>query len=206
MASETASRDHPMKDEQPAESQEQDGVSRLEFEKEKWRADVGLRRIELRFRERELDLKTREQDRLAVEANRSRWASPLFLGVVAACIAAGGGAIASLLNGRSAQETERLKAESARILEAIKAGDPEKTKNNLRFLVATGLISEASGARIETYISHQPLNSGPFLPSVIDVNPARLIPEINALSELVPRAPRQGLPNASPSRDPAQER
>jgi hypothetical protein len=133
---------------------------------------------------RELDLKAQEQDRLAMEAKRSRLWNPLFLGVVAAVIAATGGAVTSVLNGIATTRSELLKAESARVLEAIKAGDSEKAKENLRFLAGTGLIEAATATKIQAYLANQPTGVGPFLPVSIDSNPARLKREIDVLSRL----------------------
>jgi hypothetical protein len=151
---------------------------------EKWRKEIEWHEVELRLKERELDLKAQEQDRLAMEAKRSRLWNPLFLGVVAAVIAATGGAATSILNGVATTRTELLKAESARIFEAIKAGDSEKAKENLRFLAAVGLIEAATATKIQAYLDIQPTGAGPFLPASIDSNPVRLKREIDVLSRL----------------------
>lgn len=133
-------------------------AAQTDFEREKWEAELDLRR-------RELDLKEREEARLASESRRSRWWNPLFIAIVGATIAALGSVFVTWLNGTSSEETETIKAESARILEAIKANDTEKAKQNLRFLLATGLISEPTASKIKTYLDHQPAGQGPSLPT-----------------------------------------
>jgi hypothetical protein len=142
-----------------------------DFEREKWQTEV-------EFRRREFDLREREQERLAAEAERSRWWNPLFIAIVGATIAAAGGAVASWLNGNAAQQAEAFRAESARILEAIKANDPDKAKENLRFLVATGLVSGPTAGKVKDYLDKQPAGRGPFLPSAfgpsIDVETMKL--------------------------------
>src|SRR4051794_1441434 len=112
----------------------------MDFEREKWQTEV-------EFRQRELDLREREQDRLAAETRRSRWWNPLFIAIVGATIAAIGGAVVSWLNGTAIQQAESFKAESVRILEAIKTNDPDKAKENLRFLVAAGLNSDPTAGK-----------------------------------------------------------
>lgn len=129
-----------------------------DFEREKWQAELELRR-------RELDIKEREQTRLALEAKRSRWWNPLFIAIVGATIAAAGSVFVSWVNGVASQQAEAVKGESARILEAIKATDTEKAKGNLRFMVAAGLISEPIASKIQEYLTEQPAGQGPVLPS-----------------------------------------
>jgi hypothetical protein len=92
-----------------------------DFEQQKWREEMEIRR-------QELALKDRTESRLAAEAERSRWLNPLFIAIIAATIAAIGNLGVSWWNGRKSQQAEQLRAESARILEAIKTGDVEKAK------------------------------------------------------------------------------
>ena len=129
-----------------------------DFERQKWQTDVDLRR-------QELAIKEQEQSRLAVEAVRSRWWNPLVIAIVGATIAAFGSIVVSWWNGRVSQQTESLKAESARIIEAIKAPDLEKAKENLRFLLAAGLIGNPVAANVKKYLDSQPPGRGPLLSS-----------------------------------------
>jgi hypothetical protein len=142
--------------------QEQARVASKDFEREKWDTDTALRG-------RELDLKEKEHDRLVREAKTSRWWNPLVIAIIGATIAAAGSVYVSWNNGSATQQAENLKAESARILEAIKANDPDKAKQNLRFLIATGLISEPTASKILVYLDKQPPGQGPVLPSAGNV-------------------------------------
>lgn len=114
-------------------------AAKLEFEREKWAAEVALRT-------RELEIKEREQ-------HRSRWSSPLVLAILAAAVAAFGNLAVSWLNGsqqlaaqqegnRATEELEKFKADSARLLEMIKTHDPDKAAENLSFLLEAGLIAD----------------------------------------------------------------
>lgn len=76
----------------------------------------------------------------------------------------------SYLNNQGAEKTEALKAESALILEAIKTGDPHKPAVNLRFLVATNLITHPTADSIRRYLNEQPAGQGPALPSFTDLS------------------------------------
>jgi len=61
---------------------------------------------------------------------------------------------------------EEGKAEAARILEVIKTGnDPEKAAENLKFLVDTGLISDAGRRKnIQAFLDSRKPGQGPSLP------------------------------------------
>lgn len=178
------------------------------FEREKWRA-------ELQLRKRELDAKLEEQQ-------RARWTNPLVLAVFAAALAAGGNAVVALINGssqRTLEETrsnaqleleerksnaqlalelkkyegqqaiEEAKAEAARILEMIKTDDPEKAAVNLDFLLKAGLITgKQRQADLRQFLKDRQPGQGPSLPSAS------------------PRIP-SGLPNYNlplPAKDPLQ--
>src|SRR5689334_11702260 len=90
---------------------------RIDLEREKWRD-------ELRFREREIAIKEKEQQghegelRLKTrEQERSRWTNPLVIAVLAASVAASGNAIVAWLNAYEQQRADSTKAEQARDLD-----------------------------------------------------------------------------------------
>jgi hypothetical protein len=131
----------------------------LEFEREKWRADMALR-------ERELTLKERD-------SARARWSNPLALAVFAAAVAAAGNAAVTWLNGQEertvetlrsvqSQSLEERKSEAARILEIIKTGDPDKAANNLQFLIDTGLITDPVRLKaMNSFLANRKPGQGP---------------------------------------------
>ena len=122
------------------------------FQREKW-SD------EKRLREREIELRQREID-------KSVWANPLFLAITAAVITATASLYVSIDNSRQQRELETLKAEHARILEAIKTGNPDKAAENLRFMLDTGLIRSAETVlRLREELSKRLPGRGPSLPS-----------------------------------------
>jgi hypothetical protein len=94
------------------------------FEHERWLAEKELR-------EREIELKTREQDRLDKELTHkiskghgwgSWFAQPLVLAVFAAAVAAAANVWVSWSNNESQRQIESMKAEASRILTATKSG------------------------------------------------------------------------------------
>lgn len=133
------------------------------FEREKWLADLELRK-------RELALKEHEQ-------RASAWRSPLTVAIFAAAAAAVGNAVVAVVNGslqrgledsrsRAEIRLERSKAESTRILEMIKTGDPERAASNLEFLIQSGLISDpALSSNIGAFLKQRKPGTGPSLPS-----------------------------------------
>ena len=135
-----------------------------------------LWREELRLKERELALKESEHQ-------RSRWTNPLVLAVVAAALAALGNAVVALINGsqqraleasqRALEETranneqviEETKEEAVRILEVIKAHDDKSVRQNLKFLIEAGLITnDKRRSALQTYLRNTPEDEGPRLP------------------------------------------
>lgn len=107
--------------------------------------------------ERKLELQERqvalEEQKLAGERGLP-WKNPLLIAILTAAAAAGGNAVVSLLNADGLVRVERLKGEQALITEMIKTGgDDAKTAANLRFLVETGLISDATRrAQLRSYL------------------------------------------------------
>src|SRR6516165_6448107 len=135
----------------------------VEFEREKWRGEYELRRREVELKEH--------------ETSCSRWSTPLVVTLGAAALAAGGNACVTWMNGRAQVDLETTKAEqsrvleegkaeAARILEVIKTGnDPEKAAENLKFLVDTGLISDAGRRKnIQAFLDSRKPGQGPSLP------------------------------------------
>jgi poly(3-hydroxybutyrate) depolymerase len=138
-------------------------AAKLAFEREKWAAEMALRK-------RELEIKEREQQ-------RSRWSNPLVLAILAATVAALGNVAVSWLNGyqqlaaqqqsNQAQEAlEAFKADAARLLEMIKTHDPDKAAENLSFLLEAGLITnEKTKKLLATFLAHRKPGEGPSLPA-----------------------------------------
>jgi hypothetical protein len=133
----------------------------LDFEREKWKADLELRKRELTLKER--------------ESARARWSNPLALGIFAAALAAIGNAGVSWVNGQEQRTLETIrstqslaleekKAEATRILEVIKTGDPDKAAENLQFLTNTGLIAEPTRlSALKYYLDTRIPGEGPKL-------------------------------------------
>lgn len=128
--------------------------------------NVELRRLELEEKKvtQDHEIRLKEIELKEKEGRRSRWANPLVISIVAATIAAAGNVYVSWLNGSnrlaveatrnaSQKEIEREKAESARILEATKASNPEDVEKRIKFLINIGLISDLNRqAALEDYI------------------------------------------------------
>ena len=121
------------------------------FEKKKW-AD------EKHLRERELDIKQREVD-------KSVGSNPLFLAMCAAIVTAVASIYVASDNSKRQHELELTKAEQARILEAIRTGNPDKAAQNLQFMLDAGLITTSIIAeKLRVALSGRVPGTGPSLP------------------------------------------
>ena len=107
---------------------------------------------ELEMKARELDLRARELDLAAGRARAERWRNPLTVAVIAAALAGFSNAYIAYANNRAQVALETSKAESARILEVLKIGEPSRVRENLHFLVQLGLVqSEPLKGRLEAW-------------------------------------------------------
>ncbi len=81
-----------------------------------------------------------------------RWSNPLTVAVIAAALAGFSGLYLASVNNRAQVALEASKAESDRILEVLKIGEPERVRENLRFLLQLGLVKDdALRRRIEAW-------------------------------------------------------
>jgi hypothetical protein len=102
--------------------------------------------------EREIELKTREQDRLDKELGfkftQSKWfTQPLALAVFAAAVAGGANVGVSWLNNEGQLQVERVRDEASRIVSAISTNDPDRAATNLKFLLDVGLLHDEQPSR-----------------------------------------------------------
>lgn len=142
------------------------------FEREKWEAEQ--RRLE-----REFSLKDRELTSKEKEAQLARWWNPLAIAILGAAIAALGGAYVSYQNNKANLDLETYRAESARIFEIVKTGDPNKAADNLHFLLDTGLIQNSKTAMsIRNYLKERKKGEGVALP-VPDALARQIAPRAN---------------------------
>lgn len=149
----------------------------VDLEREKWQAELELRRRELDLKEREQRNRDAEIELRRKEQASSAWRSPLTVAVFAAAIAAAGNAVVTVVNGNLQRELERnkreaelvlerSKAESDRILEMIKTGDTEKAAGNLEFLLQSGLVTDAAlTEKLSWFLKQRTPGSGPSLPA-----------------------------------------
>lgn len=125
---------------------------KFDFEREKWRADS-------KIREREVAVKEREQV-------SSKWRSPLVVAILAATAAAVGNGVVAVVNGHQQVKLEDSKAESTRILEMTKTGDPETAARNLDFLLHSGLIANPDRVeKVTAFLAKRAPGTGPSLPA-----------------------------------------
>jgi len=81
-----------------------------------------------------------------------RWSNPLTVAVIAAALAGFSSLYVAYVNNRAQVALEASKAESDRILEVLKIGEPERVRENLRFLLQLGLVrDEELRRRIEAW-------------------------------------------------------
>lgn len=100
-----------------------------------------------------------------------RWSNPLTVAVIAAALAGFSGLYLASVNNRAQVALEASKAESDRILEVLKIGEPERVRENLRFLLQLGLVKdEALRRRIEAWDANP--NRAPVYLSPVASRPA----------------------------------
>jgi hypothetical protein len=150
---------------------------RLEFERDKWHAEIAARDRDFALREREQANRDADLDLKRKEQAASKWRSPLVVAILAAAIAGVGNAGVTALNGslqrdldsrkRDAERAlEENKAESTRILEMIKTGDSEAAAKNIAFLLETGLVGEPGrAAKLLEFLANRRPGTGPSLPA-----------------------------------------
>src|SRR5262245_27053335 len=152
-------------------------MSSDDFEREKWQAEIELKRREFELKEREQSRLEGEQELRRAEQAKSLWSSPLTVAVFAAAVAGAGNAVVAFVNGQLQRQLEieksraeigleRTKAESSRILEMIKTGDEDKAAANLNFLLKSGLVVDpVLEPKLNTFLANRTPGSGPALPS-----------------------------------------
>jgi hypothetical protein len=160
-----------------ADSEAEYRNKQLDLEREKARADLDFRNRDLQLRQREQDTRDADLALRRTEQERSRWANPLTVAVSAAGLAALGSAVVAWWNGRlqrvieaeragEQQRLESYRAESDRILETIKTGNSESAAENLSFLLKTGLIETPTLVnRLRDFLQSRQPGKGPALPS-----------------------------------------
>jgi hypothetical protein len=168
--------------------------AQLKFEREKWAAEVVAREREIAIKEREQQTREAELTLKRSEQARSQWTNPLTVAVVGAALIGLGNAIATWWNGRlqrvleaeraiQQQSIDERRAESERILQVIKTGDPDRSATNLLFLLESGLIySNSIASRLRDYLAQRKPGSGPSLPApgerfVFDQNVEEMVSE-----------------------------
>ena len=148
------------------------------FEREKWLAELDLKKRELDIKESEQATRDAEHELRKKEHKTSTWRSPLTVAIFAAAVAAFGNALVTVVNGNLQRDLEgtrhiaginieRSKAESTRILEMIKTGDTEKAAGNLEFLLKSGLVSDPTLiAKLDGFLKSRVPGRGPSLPAL----------------------------------------
>lgn len=114
---------------------------KLKFERYKARKDFELRRDELDLRK--------------AEARPKSWNNPLVIAFAAGAVGLLGNALVAWLNSRSEIHLEEQEAQSERVLEVIRSGDPETAAERLQFLLQTGLYTDRNGLLASYLENHQ---------------------------------------------------
>ncbi|MDJ0660140.1 MAG: hypothetical protein QNJ42_11715 [Crocosphaera sp.] len=141
-------------------------VKPMDLEREKWQAELELRKRELQLKEREQDNRDEAIRIRKAEQATSKWFNPLTVAVFAAAVAAAGNACVAFVNGYQERHLERSKAEYSRILEMIKTDDTEKAADNLEFLLSSGLVNDPPLMnKLRKFLKKRTPGRGPSLPS-----------------------------------------
>ena len=131
-------------------------------------SDASERELELRARE--LDIKERGLAMVAGKSRSERWTNPLTVAVIAAALAGFSNLWLANQNNRAEAALESRRAESDRILEVLKIGEPARVRENLLFLLQLGLVRDeelrrsieawhANPARAPAYLSRERLGA-----------------------------------------------
>lgn len=136
------------------------------FEREKWQAEIAIRKNELLLKEREQNNRDAELLLKTQDHRASAWRNPLIIAIFATALAAAGNAAVAFINGMLQRDLESMKADSARLIESMKTGDVEKSAENLGILSRLGLISDPKVAtKIQTYLANRKVGTGFSLPA-----------------------------------------
>lgn len=121
-------------------------TARLEFERERHRAELALkqREQELRFeferKQHEEELAFKQADlAFRQSSDNGVWGNPMLLAVAAGVLGLISNAVVTLVDGIENRALEHQKSEATMILEALKTGDADEAAQNLNLLVETGL-------------------------------------------------------------------
>lgn len=129
---------------------------------EKWKQEI-------EFRERELSVKEKDFAFRQEVQQRSGWRSPLVVAIIGASVVAAGNAAVTWYDSKLARAIEEEKAESARILEVIKTGNPDKAAVNLKFLLDTKLIvNQETVQNVNAYLGNRLPGGGVVLGTEVD--------------------------------------
>lgn len=132
----------------------------------RWEAEQAFREREISIQERGQASKEAELDLRKEEHASSSWRNPLVVAIFAATVAAIGNAGVAYTNGISERRLETQRSEQQRILEMIKTGDPNKAAENLKFLLAAGLINDQDiKKRLAEFLAEREPDTGPTLPA-----------------------------------------
>ena len=71
-----------------------------------------------------------------------------------------------VFNLKEQRKLEERKLEEGRIIELLRTGSIERAKENLEFLIRSGLVQDARlAASVEAYLKSKPKDQGPSLPT-----------------------------------------
>ncbi len=135
------------------------------------------RRLHLAGRDRRAHYEPGGRVAMTESSSRARWSNPLTVAIVAAALAGFSNAYIAYDNNRAQLELEARRAESERILEVLKIGEPNRVRENLRFLLQLGLVqSEDLRHRIEAWEANPrraPIYLSPVEPEVTGLEGGR---------------------------------
>lgn len=124
--------------------------------------ELELKEREVAAREREVAAKEREVAAKEKELQRSRWTSPLVIGLIAATLGLLGNLTVAIVNNKATRDVERRKEQNNLVVELIRTGDPGKAAKNLLFFLDHGLLDDPDGSIRKSLADQQ---TTPVLPA-----------------------------------------
>jgi hypothetical protein len=161
----------------PKESTQQGSSS----EEDLSRGLLDLRAAQLDLRDQELKTRERESE-LASRTWFRKLSDPLVLAVLGAVAALLANLISGWMQAKQAQVLEAEKGRATLVQEFIKTGDAAKAKDNLKFLLSAGILTDPDGKIAKALESNQPIVSQRIL---LQAGPAIWVTKFNSCQSTI---------------------
>jgi hypothetical protein len=116
-----------------------------------------LRSAQLDLREQQLRSREREAEQ-ASKSSLRKFSDPLVLAIIGAALGLIANLVSGVMQARQALDLEAEKGRANLVQEFIKTGDSTKAKDNLKFLLSAGILTDPTGKISKALESNQPIS------------------------------------------------